>query len=247
MILVTFSYFIAGLIVDLSFVLSQGIGILLLSQLGLTTDPSGPAAEVQKLLNEKNVATLFWGFIANPNIFSAAGEIGGTIFKAASDTISSPFIAILSAFAACLNPIALSALAAAGAATAGIAVPAVLATCLAIGGGVAGVGGVGIGSGIVSLLVLIVLIFGLLQALLRLVFALLNAYVSIIFITIFGPFIILWSNFACLISYRIFPLLLIFNHFAFIHADDPLANGINHFPVMRSQNHGRPKLVYLHQ
>ncbi len=180
LILVTFSFFISGLIIDLAFVLSQVIGVVFLNYIG--NDPNS-AANVRDLLNRENAVTMFSRFIFSGDLLGTASNIGSPIFDAiAQNPANRVIISILGILGACLSPLAL-----------GAAVPSgglSLAACAAIGGAGGAVGGNAVVSGIVYL----VLLFGLLQAMFRLLFSLISAYVGIVLSTIFSPFIILYSS-----------------------------------------------------
>lgn len=179
LVLVTFSYFIAGLIVDLTFVVAQFAGIVLLSQTGLSSNAS---VQIQNLLNNQNVVTMFMGYVWNFDLWSDATKMGLPIGEVFSGPVVNITLGLVTAAAACLNPIGLSI----GAVTGGWG----LAAC----GGVALAAGTAGPGYLISGFIYIILLFGLFQALIRLIFALVRCYVTIVVTTIFGPFIILFSS-----------------------------------------------------
>ncbi len=185
LIFVTFSYFIAGLIIDMAFVLSQAIGVLFLSTLGT----SGPNSwnVTQNLLNGRNILNFFADFAFNPDLFAHAGTIGGQVTNFLyTNTTNRLVLGGIGAIAACLNPAGLGLIATTG--------PAGLAIC----GGLGAAGGSGITpitGTIVSSVVYFTFLFALLIAMFRLLFGLIGNYVGIIIQVIFGPLIIMTSAF----------------------------------------------------
>lgn len=186
LILVTFSFFIAGLFVDLAFLGSQLIGIVFLSQIG--NDP-GAVGHVNELLNSENIITIFSRFIASKDLFDAAGSVGNSAVSIIFQGTAGKFLqGLIGALASCLNPVGIGVITAAGAINP-LAGVGVAGACLAVTGGATAAGG----GFIVSVLVFVLLLIGLLQAMIRLLLKLIISYVSIILSTIFGPFLILWS------------------------------------------------------
>ncbi len=192
LILVTFSYFISGLIIDLAFVGSHIVGILFLSQIGGDTVPSA-IGHVQNLLNTQNAVQMFSNFIFSGHLWGGAWNIGTSLYSTVTPDIGSKIsVGILGALAACLNPVSIAAISAGT--IFGFGVLGGVTTAAAICGGGAALG-TGAGGGIIiSGIVYLILLFGLLQAVFRLLFSLIGAYVSIVLNTIFSPFIILWSS-----------------------------------------------------
>lgn len=186
LILVTFSFFLAGLIVDLAFFLPQVLGALLLQQTGLYSDSAGASQAIQTSLNTQNIFGLFWSFIygENGNLFQASGNIGKTTYDLMGGASFSWLLPLLGGIAACANPIAFALITATGVAPG-------LAACAAIGAGSVGLIG---GQWILNSIIFLIVLFGLLQALAKLFFQLLTAYVTIMLLTIFGPIYILLST-----------------------------------------------------
>jgi len=180
LILVTFSYFLAGLFVDMAFLLSQFSGILFLSQVG--NPPNGAPAAITDLLNNHNIASMFSNFVITGHLLGAAGEVGNGINELIFPGTGGMVVrGIIGALAGCLNPIGIAAILA----TSGAAIP----VC-AVGGATLNAG---LGGTIISGIVFLILLVGLLQAMIRLIFALIMAYVQIILTTIFGPILIMLS------------------------------------------------------
>lgn len=187
LILVTFSYFIAGFIIDLAFVFSQLVGILIISQFAPVvppaTTPTGTAiTTVQNILNSQNVVSLFSSFAINSKLSDIIPELSGPI----SDIFGlggRGVMGLAGAIAGCL-----------GGGAIGTVVPILgnVVGCL-IGGGVGAAGGAIAGSYFISTFIMLVLLIGLLQAMFRLLFSLINSYVVIIINTILGPLMILAS------------------------------------------------------
>ena len=179
LVLVTFSYFISGLIIDLAFLGSQVVGILFLSQVGGDTNA---ITHVREILNGQNVITMFSNFIFTGNLIGAANNISTSVYDIIVNNPQNRAIAgIIGVLGACLNPLTIATVAPTG----GLSI----AACIAAGG----VGGASGGGLLISSLVYLVLLFGLLQAMFRLLFTLIGAYISVVVSTIFAPFIILWS------------------------------------------------------
>ena len=185
LILVTFSFFLSGLIIDLAFLGTQLLGIIFLSQVGGVKDIGAAAGHVTQLLNTQNVINMFVNIVFNGDLWSQA-NVAGTSFSELifQRSTNGTVMGILGALATCFNPIGLAVVAGSGPLGA------------AVGAGVcAGLGwGIGSQSGfIVSALMFIILLIGLIQALIRLFFALITSYVIIVITTIFSPLIILFS------------------------------------------------------
>lgn len=166
LVLVTFSYFIAALIVDLAFV---GIHLVtwLFIQSGLNNSLGTPD-QLQGFAQNANVFNLFGASAFNWNNMSTIQSgISGQISTSAGGPGLSTLLATI-----------------AGAIAGAIALPPWGAL---IGGGL---GLVAIPA-IIPFLVILVLVLGLFVQMFRLVFALLGAYISILVSTLGGPLVIL--------------------------------------------------------
>lgn len=174
LILITFSYFLAGLIIDLAFLLSHLFGIAIISSL----QPTGTntAAIIRNVLENKNVFNLFTDFTISGDLFGAAGEIGHAVGGVFAGPAPQLLLGLLSGLAGALS-------------CAAIAPPWGAVIC----GGLGAIGGLTGPNALIPLLVYVVLLIALLSAMFRLFFSLIGAYVAIILNTIFGPFLILGS------------------------------------------------------
>lgn len=197
LIIVTFSYFIAGLIIDLGFLATQMAGVLFVSQLGqltlnvgqntLPNTPPNALSAINELLNSQNILTMFTSFVFTGNLLQSAASVGTSVADIIyQNTGNRAILGVIGALAACL-PFAVPIAAGFGA---GI-LPGLGGIALCAGaGGASGAAGGGV---IISGAIYLILLFGLLQAMFRLLFTLIGTYVTIILTTIFGPFIILFS------------------------------------------------------
>ena len=181
LILVTFSFFLSGLIIDLAFLGTQLLGIIFLSQVGGVTDIGAAAGHVTELLNTQNVINMFVNIVFNGDLWSQA-NIAGTSFSELifQRSTNGTVMGIIGALAACLNPIGLALVGGTG--------PIGAVACAGTGWLISSQSGF-----IVSALMFIILLIGLVQALIRLFFALVTSYVIIVLTTIFSPLIILFS------------------------------------------------------
>lgn len=174
LIVVTFSYFIAGLIIDLAFVLAQLFGIVVVAGLA---PASADAANIirDQVLNQKNIFNFFTDFTLSGDAIDAARQLGTAV---GNSFAGAPQGRVVTGFI----------LAAIGGL---ICLPLVIASpiCAAAGGAV-GLAGPEI---IIPALVWVILFIALLNAMFRLFFGLIGAYVAIILNTIFGPLLILFS------------------------------------------------------
>ncbi len=82
LVVITFSYFIVSVIIDLAFILAQVIGIVIM--MGLHTSPftiNDAQDIVGKVLNNRNILDLMSKFVINPGLFVAANAIGNSVIK----------------------------------------------------------------------------------------------------------------------------------------------------------------------
>lgn len=172
LILVTFSYFIAALLVDISF-----LGIKLVTEIFIQALPNalGDADKLKTLADNSNILQLF--NTAQGVVWNNTGDVSDAIYKTAIKDIN-PFMLIIPAIigtiaAMFLGPVGW--LGAIGAAAGGVAV------------------GLNISS-IVSAIITLILVIALLIQMFRLFFSLLGTYIQILVATITGPLIILVSS-----------------------------------------------------
>jgi hypothetical protein len=167
LVLVTFSYFIAALIIDLAFV-----GMQMVAQLFILSGIHSSLGDVQQLAKDANAFQLFQSTGLN-------GTNMSTGFNGVKDQLSTIFTS-----AGGGNPAMAWFL---PALIGGIAGGLML-------GGLGGAAGVAIGGGstiIIPALVILVLLIALVIQLFRLLFALLTTYIQILVFAIGGPFFIL--------------------------------------------------------
>ncbi len=180
LILITFSFFIASLIIDLAFILAQIFGIAVIVAL-TGQDIVKSSGIITDILNNKNLFTHFTDFlISGGDLGGTAGTIGDVIkpiFDAEWPKLILAFI---------VNTLFSS------------------ASFTSAGGGIAGIITqipriIGVSSSFfapdkaVSLVVFIILFIALLSAMFKLFLGLIGAYVAIVLNTILGPFLILFS------------------------------------------------------
>lgn len=180
LILITFSYFLASLIVDLAFVGAQVAGTILeaahIVNFGTT----------QTVLSQHNVITIFSSFMSSVSI----GQVNGTavsVFNILNQGIIAAIVRTVSFLVACgigaqfglllipINPI--------------VGASVALAGC--VGAGAAGALGTG---QIIGGILYAVLIIALLFAMFRLIMSLIANYISIIVLTIMSPLIFLGAS-----------------------------------------------------
>ncbi len=179
LVLITFSYFIAGFIIDLAFVFTQLLGIIIISSLAPTgnpafNNPTNSAAIVSGILDTNNIFGLFAQFLKEGDLAGAAGTLG--------DVVGAILNATPEIQAVVFTIVGIATITAAGGGWTGWIVGAITGTATAV-----------IPDTIAAALAIVVLFVGLLQAIFRLFLGLINAYVAIILNTIFGPFLILSS------------------------------------------------------
>lgn len=174
LLLITFSYFIASLLIDLAFVGSQIVGYFFVTIVGVSGGRTPPSS----ILNDQNILTIFSEFISSPNLVDISNQTGdiinrfqgmaGILVRLASTLIS---CGIGQSVTGNFNGIF------------GIGNLPGLAGCgLASGGGALGP------AQVIGLVLYIILLIVLLFAMFRLLFALIGSYVSILFLTISAPF-----------------------------------------------------------
>lgn len=165
LILVTFSYFIAALIVDLAFVGIQLV-VQIFTQPGLPTNSLG---DPDKLRGHAQNANIFWLYMASAFNFEniktlwagTSGQLYATLGGLEISSIAAAVVTGISAFF--IGPFSLLA----GAATLG-AIPV-----------------------LIPAIVVLVLLVALFIQMFKLLFALISAYITILIMTFAGPFFIL--------------------------------------------------------
>lgn len=178
LILVTFSYFIASLLIDIAFV-----GMQLVAQLFIQVinnggkNAFGDAASINNLAQNSNAFHLFGsGVIKIPseigNIFANTQAVYGAIFGGGNMGIAMLVTGVIGLIVGFL---------------AGGPVGA------AIGGSIGGLGPLSI-PGIISIILPLILVIALLIQFFRLLFGLISTYVQLLVSTVIGPFIILFSS-----------------------------------------------------
>ena len=170
LILVTFSYFIAALIIDISF-----LGVQLMAQIFINAGPN--VFNIQHLAQNSDILELFGSSMSRTISFSDSGDITNGLTHIIQ---SSPGTLGISAILTTITGIIIGTLIAPGMGT-------------LIGAG-AGLLGPLYASNIVGLLVPLVLTIALFIQLFRLLFALIGTYIQILVGTISGPFVILMSS-----------------------------------------------------
>lgn len=180
LILVTFSYFIASLIIDLAFV---GIPLIahIFSQTGLD-NAFGSASDIQNIARESNLLQMFWTTlerIGSPETFS-------DLFSGISNTASlnSPAYLAYGLITGIIGAI-IGTLVFPGLGTLG---------GIALGGGLGGALGPLIVTGVVSIIIPLVLVIALTIQMFRLFLGLIGAYIQLLISTLTGPLIILASS-----------------------------------------------------
>lgn len=166
LILVTFSYFIAALLIDLAFV-----GIPLVANVFTQAHmPSiyGDAQKIQDLASQSNVLDLFTS--AATNTFSKSGDVAGAVSQIIDSAV--PGGRLMTG--------------AVGALVAGLAFPPLWFISAPIGGLLGGAA-----PEIVGAILPFILILALFIQLFKLFFKLLNAYITLLVTTIVGPLFIL--------------------------------------------------------
>lgn len=182
LILVTFSYLIAGAIADISFLFIQ-----LVAQIFIQAAAQGSpnvfgqtSADLQRLANDSNILQLFTSSIRYGDNFQELGKATQDLVNSTIPPASTAAITIIGLVVAAVM----------------ILVP-FLSTALGIGLGAAalGFGSTSISPiNVVSLIVPLILIIALFIQFVRLAFKLLNAYISLLVFTIAGPLIILFAS-----------------------------------------------------
>jgi hypothetical protein len=169
LILVTFSYFIASLLIDISFVAMQ-----LVAQLFIQSNAPNFFGDIHNLAQDSNVFHLFTGsFRFGDNFTDVTGGIWRTMLQGQGDALSSTAFAVF--------------------------LPAIIGGLIGglLLGPVGGIAGIAAGGGIVPIIGLIVpliLIVVLLIQFFRLFFKLIGAYISLLTGTITAPLVILYSS-----------------------------------------------------
>ncbi len=182
LILVTFSYFIAGLLIDFAFWGSQFIGVLIYTQVAGAT-ASDAATRVQGLLG-KDIISLSTSLMTNPGaVGSTVSQVNSAITGIVGQGWTRAGLGVAGAIAGCVNPLT-------GIVTV-LGGPAGLGAC-GVGAAVGGALGL-IGPEIISVVAYLVLLIGILQAVFRLFFQLIGSYVSIVVSTILGPLTLMTS------------------------------------------------------
>lgn len=179
-ILIYFSYFLAGLIIDTTFVATHLAGNLLEGK--LIQPAILESGTTDKLLKEANVLGIFNAFLKGPNIIEVAATTGQTL-DFLSDGLVGRIVNVVSVIGGCYignlvaGPI--------GCAVGGISTGALsLLTPLteyAFGG-------------LIGLIFYLVLIIALLIAMFKLLFSLVSAYITLIINTIIAPLVFLMGS-----------------------------------------------------
>lgn len=201
LILVTFSYFLAALLIDTSFVAVQLVGQVFIqvdsnpTQCGSTTNNpiltptrncTNNVLNVGELKNSSNIFNLFMSTVQFPQ--NVAQITGGTF-----NTISSVFGGGNTG-----NALTFLIPAVIGAIIGTIVFPGA-GTLAGIGAGIGagtalGVGAGAIFTGIIGLIVPLILIIALLIQFFRLLWKLIGSYIALLVTTVIGPFVILYSS-----------------------------------------------------
>lgn len=165
LILVTFSYFIAALLIDLAFVGIQVVGQIFLRA-------GNNALDTEALARSSNVFNLFVSTIRPENIPEVAGGVVGTLFSAGGGGAGGAAVFLIPAV-----------------------IGGIVGTVLAPGVGTAiGVLGGAAAPAILGLIVPLILILAIIIQFFRLLFGLITSYISLLVTTIVGPFIILFAS-----------------------------------------------------
>lgn len=170
LIMITFSYFFASLIVDIAFLGSLVVGQFFV--LAGVTD----AENVRRILDQENVITIFSQFIGLQNLNDTAASLG-TIFNNLQG-LAGTLVGLVSGVIGCGIGRAISETFDIGV----LRVPPI-AGCTIAAGITATSGG-----SIIGLLLYAVLLIGLVFSMFRLLVALITKYVQIIFLTLSAPF-----------------------------------------------------------
>lgn len=178
LVLIYFSFFIAGIIIDIAFVATRIIGVAIVSALTIgRATPFDSNGFITRIVNEQNVFGIFTQFISlGGSLGGAANEIGGTVtslLNNGSIRAGTTLSAIIAMLGTCLS----------------LRHPAAILGCLGATGVVPNVAP-GL---IINPLIYVVLLIALLTAMIRLFFSLISNFVSIVLNVIFAPFIILTS------------------------------------------------------
>lgn len=195
LVLVYFSFFISGLIIDVAFVGSRLAGTALIAQLNPTPANTTPAQIVNNALNNINIFGFFMQFIGGPNVPIVGSGSLGSASNEISRAVGDGFLKSIGARGAMslVGSIALG-LSCLPAIVAGLAAGGVPGVAIAIA---CPVGGIALGASapevIIPALIYIVLLVGLLVAMFKLFFALVSAFASIVLSVILSPLIILMS------------------------------------------------------
>lgn len=172
LILVTFSYFIAALLIDISFFTIQ-LSARVFSSAGLPNS-FGNQQEIIGLAQDSNAFKLYWEPAKNTagNIQQIGGAVLETIGSATG--VSGDFNQRLTGF---------------------LAAGGVAALVAMIIGGVAFIlPGAAAGIGVVTLIVPLILLIAFVVQFFRLLFALIRAYITLLVMTVLGPFFIVIST-----------------------------------------------------
>lgn len=172
LLLVTFSYFIAALIIDLAFV-----GIPLVTNIIIQANPNsntfGNATELQRLAQDSNILQMFGTTVTRIDISKIAGGTFGTIWSTpATIGASSLIMAIVGGIIGSIIP-----------------GPGTL-----LGAGIGAGTGWLILPGIISIVIPIILIVALVIQMFKLLMALISTYLQLLVATLTGPFVILASS-----------------------------------------------------
>lgn len=183
LILITFSYFLASLLVDLAFVAAQVAGRIL--ELANIIGPAG--TRTQQILQQQNLITIFSAFINLRRVFDTAGTIAN-LFTFLNQGLVSHIVTTISSLLGCQlgGNIGNRLTQAFGTLVNGIGV---------IGGCVAGQQVAVRNQGfIIGMILYGVLLIALIFAMFRLLFTLIGNYISIIVLTITAPFTFLIAS-----------------------------------------------------
>lgn len=189
LILVTFSYLIVGLIIDISFVSSQLTGVTIISSLPTKNDVT---IEVIKTLNQNHSLDLFGKFIQLQEI-ATIGNLFGASLDQVFDSGLGKMVKIIIISYLCPELGGLRKICAGNEFAKSVpilGVDFVKAATEFLGTTV----GIILPNGPMAILFFLIIIASILVAMFRLFLALIGAYVSIVLYTIFGPFLILFST-----------------------------------------------------
>lgn len=175
LLLVTFSYFIAALVVDLAFV-----GMKLVAEVFIRAVPNsmGSPDQLRTMADNSSLFELIGS--AQGIVWQNSGDLSKAISDTAGFTNMSPALLIIPAIigvivALLLGPVGW------------------LAAAAGVGGGLGLLVGLNIGT-VIGTLISLILIIGLFIQMFKLLFSLLGTYIQILVATISGPFIILISS-----------------------------------------------------